>query len=200
MRYDEPPLPEEPPLPDEPMGRERVFDIPDEPPVPVPSQRPAPQPKPAAAPAAQAEAPSAGNSAIWTQLLDQYKGRLPVNHRVFLNMASGVLEGDCLSVYCNNDFVKDSLNNTTVLTVLREVTSAATGQTVRVDLKTGKAPKSAATAPQRAAAPAPAPKPQPASQPQPAQTPPWEEPTPAVHDRLDELVTPAQKLDNFKIK
>ena len=199
-RYDEPPLPEEPPMPEDPMGRERVFDIPDE--VPVrPAPRSAPQPAPprsTPAPQVQDSAAPGGNSALWAQLLDQYKGRLPVNHRVFLNMASGVLEGDCLAVYCNNDFAKTSLDNNTVLTVLREVTSAAVGQSVRVELRVGKAPQAAPT-PQRSAPPPP-PQSTPAPVTRPAQTPPWEESAPTSHDRLDELMGPAQKLDHFKIK
>ena len=186
-------------MPDEPFGRQRVFDIPDEMPA-KPVQRPAPQPKPQ--PAVQAPvsaAPAGGNSAIWTQLLDQYKGRLPVNHRVFLNMATGVLDGDCLSVYCNTDFAKTSLDNTTVLTVLREVTSAAVGQSIRVELKVGTAPKASA-APVRTAAPTPRPEPSAPATPSGGQTPPWEEPVNPQRDRLDELMSPAQKLDHFKIK
>ena len=123
-----------------------------------------------------------------------------MNHRVFLNMATGVLDGDCLSVYCNTDFAKTSLDNTTVLTVLREVTSAAVGQSVRVELKVGTAPKATAAPAPRPAAAAPRPEaPAPAAPPV-AQTPPWEEPANAPRDRLDELMSPAQKLDNFKIK
>ena len=30
---------------------------------------------------------------MWQRLLDQYKGRLPVNVRVMLNMVSGVVDG-----------------------------------------------------------------------------------------------------------
>lgn len=141
---------EEPPLPDEPAGRERVFDIPEEP------QRPsAPKPAPKAprrpAPADPAPSAPAGDSRLWTQLLDQFKGRLPVNHRVFLNMASGTVEGDCLTVHCRNDFVRDSLNNRTVLAVLEEVTSAAVGSPIRVMLTVGgetpSAPRSTRSAP-----------------------------------------------------
>ena len=141
---------EEPPLPDEPAGRERVFDIPEE------SQRPS-GPKPThraphrSAPAAPAPSAPVGDSRLWTQLLDQFKGRLPVNHRVFLNMASGTVEGDCLTVHCRNDFVRDSLNNRTVLAVLEEVTSAAVGSPVRVMLTVGgetpSAPRSTRSAP-----------------------------------------------------
>ena len=141
---------EEPPLPDEPAGRERVFDIPEE------SQRPSgPKPAPKAprrsAPADPAPSASSGDSHLWTQLLDQFKGRLPVNHRVFLNMASGTVEGDCLTVHCRNDFVRDSLNNRTVLAVLEEVTSAAVGSPIRVMLTVGgetpSAPRSTRSAP-----------------------------------------------------
>lgn len=141
---------EEPPLPDEPAGRERIFDIPEE------SQRPS-GPKPApkvprrSAPADPAPSAPAGDSRLWTQLLDQFKGRLPVNHRVFLNMASGTVEGDCLTVHCRNDFVRDSLNNRTVLEVLEEVTSAAVGSPIRVMLTVGgetpSAPRSTRSAP-----------------------------------------------------
>ena len=187
-------------MPDEPFGRERVFDIPEEPPVrsAPPRRESAPAPAPAPAPSAPA-AQSSGNSAIWSELQEHYKGRLPVNHRVFLNMSSGVLNGDCLTVYCSNDFVKTSLDNTTVLTVLREVTSNAVGQPIRVELKVGKAPRTSAAAPVRTAAPAPAPAPRPAPAPKIEETPPWEEPA-APRDPLEELVSPAQKLDGFKIK
>lgn len=117
-------------------GRERVFDIPEEPQrssAPKPTHR-APRSSVSADPASSAPA---GDSRLWTQLLDQFKGRLPVNHRVFLNMASGTVEGDCLTVHCRNDFVRDSLNNRTVLAVLEEVTSAAVGSPVRVMLTVG---------------------------------------------------------------
>jgi DNA polymerase-3 subunit gamma/tau len=186
-RYDAPPLPEEPPMPEEPHGRERVFDIPED----IPS-RPATPQRTAPAPTTAAPQASAGDSSLWTRLLDQYKGRLQMNHRVFLNMASGVLEGDCLAVYCKDDFVKTSLNNATVLAVLQEVTASAVGRSVRVDLRLGTAPQAAAAS-KRTAAPVPA-----TAAPQP-QTPPWEEPAKS-QDRLDELTATAQKLDHFKIK
>ncbi len=207
---DEPPLPEEPPLPDEPNGRERVFDIPDE----SPEQPARPVRRPAAAsPAPQQSAPAvSGDTGVWAALLDQYKGRLPVQHRVFLNMAQGSLEGDCLTVYCKNEFVRDSLNHNTVLAVLREVTSAAQGMPIRVELAVGDvAAKPAAgarrAAPARKTAPAPAAKPAAPVQEQaapaqqaPSEPPPWEEPAPQTADRLSELARSGAQLDNFKIK
>ena len=141
---------EEPPLPDEPAGRERVFDIPEEP-QRSSAPKPAPKVPRRSAPADPAPSASSGDSHLWTQLLDQFKGRLPVNHRVFLNMASGTVEGDCLTVHCRNDFVRDSLNNRTVLEVLEEVTSAAVGSPIRVMLTVGgetpSAPRSTRSAP-----------------------------------------------------
>ena len=175
-----PPLPEEPP-----MQEERVFDVPAAPPV-----RRTPPPSPAT------PTQAGGDTALWMQLIDEYKGRLPVNHRVFLNMAKGVLDGDVLVVHCNNDFVKDSLNNESVLNVLREVTGKAAGKNIRVELTVSNAPKGG-TKP-KAAALAPTPKaPEKAVEP-----PPWEDPTPttATQDRLDELEKNGSRLDHFKIK
>ena len=207
---DEPPLPEEPPLPDEPNGRARVFDIPDE----LPEQPARPVRRPAAARPAPQQSASAvsGDTGVWAALLDQYKGRLPVQHRVFLNMAQGSLRGDCLTVYCKNEFVRDSLNHNTVLAVLREVTSAAQGTPIRVELAVGDvAAKPAAgarrAAPARKTAPAPAAKPAAPVQEQaapaqqaPSEPPPWEEPAPQTADRLSELARSGAQLDNFKIK
>ncbi len=194
-RYDDPPLPEEPPMPEEPFGRERVFDIPDE---PAPFTPPAP--KRAAQPAQTAAAAAAGgDSGVWQRLLDHYKGRLPVNHRVFLNMVQGVLDGDCLTLYCPTEFARDSLNNNTVLDVLKEVTSGEVGHPIRVEFAVGAAPKTgAASKPKAAPAPSPAPVEEKKAA-EPEQTPPWED-APQTRDRLDELVAPAKKLENFKIK
>ena len=207
---DEPPLPEEPPLPDEPNGRERVFDIPDE--LPEQSARPVRRPAAARPVPQQSASAVSGDTGVWAALLDQYKGRLPVQHRVFLNMAQGSLRGDCLTVYCKNEFVRDSLNHNTVLAVLREVTSAAQGTPIRVELAVGDvAAKPAAgarrAAPARKTAPAPAAKPAAPVQEQaapaqqaPSEPPPWEEPAPQTADRLSELARSGAQLDNFKIK
>lgn len=202
---DRPPMPEEPPLPQEPGNRERVFDIPDEEP-PGARQVNRPTPKPAAAKAAAV----VGDTGKWDAMKEHCKGRLAVNHRVFLNMVQGAVDGDCLMLYCQNEFVRDSLNNNTVLHVLQEVASAAEGQTVRVVLTVGGAP---APAGKKSAPRKPRPEPKPAApkapEPQPPaetaapgdQIPPWEEP-PAekAPDKLDEVAAQGQQLENFKIK
>ena len=191
-RYDEaPPPPEE-------YG-ERVFDIPEEmtPPAPAPVRQVAQRPAPAQSPAAES---ANGDTSVWLRLIDQYKGRLSVKDRVFLNMASGVVADGCLTVLCQNDFVKASLDSEAVLSVLRDVTSKALGTPVRVQLAVGEAPKAAArpAAQPRRAEPQSAPV-RPAAQPaSPAETPPWEEPKKA--DALDELTAKGQQLEHFKIK
>lgn len=179
IEEERPPLPEEPPMTDESA---RIFDIPEEPPM-----RQAPPKK-------SVPVQAGGDATLWMRLMEDYKGRLPVNLRVFLNMAKGVLDGDVLTVHCNNDFVKDSLNNETVLNVLREVTSKAVGNTIRVALTVGAAK---ATAPAKMATPTPARK----EPERPTEPPPWEDPTPTTtQDRLDELEKSGSRLDHFKIK
>lgn len=202
---DRPPMPEEPPLPQEPGNRERVFDIPDEEPHGA-RQVNRSTPKPAAAKAAAV----VGDTGKWDAMKEHCKGRLAVNHRVFLNMVQGAVDGDCLTLYCQNEFVRDSLNNNTVLHVLQEVASAAEGQTVRVVLTVGGAPAPAGkkSAPWK---PRPEPKPAPPKAPEPQppveaaapgdQIPPWEEPlAEKAPDKLDEVAAQGQQLENFKIK
>jgi DNA polymerase-3 subunit gamma/tau len=196
---DRPPMPEEPPLPEEPGGRERVYDIPDEEP---PAARPAA--RPVRKPVAAKSTAVVGDTGKWDAMKEHCKGRLAVNHRVFLNMVQGAVDGDCLTLYCQNEFVRDSLNNNTVLHVLQEVASAAEGQTIRVALTVGGAPAGKKTAKPR---PKPekvtekAPEKPPEKAPEPEQTPPWEEP-PAekAPDKLDEVAAQGRQLENFKIK
>lgn len=196
---DRPPMPEEPPLPEEPGGRERVYDIPDEePPAARPAARPVRKP-----PAAKSAA-VVGDTGKWDAMKEHCKGRLAVNHRVFLNMVQGAVDGDCLTLYCQNEFVRDSLNNNTVLHVLQEVASAAEGQTIRVALTVGGAPagkKPAKPRPKPEKVTEKAPEKPPEKVPEPEQTPPWEEsPAEKAPDKLDEVAAQGRQLENFKIK
>ena len=196
---DRPPMPEEPPLPEEPGGRERVYDIPDEEP---PAARPAA--RPVRKPVAAKSTAVVGDTGKWDAMKEHCKGRLAVNHRVFLNMVQGAVDSDCLTLYCQNEFVRDSLNNNTVLHVLQEVASATEGQTIRVALTVGGAPtgkKPAKPRPKPEKVTEKAPEKPTEKAPEPEQTPPWEEP-PAekVPDKLDEVAAQGRQLENFKIK
>ena len=170
-RYaDAPPMPEEPPLPQEPP-------MPEAPPIDAAPISPIPK---VSAPAA-----ASGSSDVWGRLMERYKGHLPVNQRVFLNMASGILDSNCLRVLCPNDFVKSSLDSPTILGVLKEVTEEEVGYPIRVELVIGNTakvvPKPAAAAAQAVAPP-------------PAETP------PAAHDALADLMNRGKNLQNFTIK
>ena len=194
-RYEAPPPPEE-------YG-ERVFDIPDEAP-PSPPPKPArPAPVQSAADTPSAAAAAGGDTAVWDRLIDHYKGRLSVKDRVFLNMAAGVVEGDCLTVLCQNDFVKASLDHPAVLSVLQEVTAGELGHPVRVRLEVGSVPKSGAktaakpVSAAKKAAPVPQETPAPSVSAPAADTPPWED---TKADALDELAAKGQQLEHFKIK
>mgnify|MGYP004430040445 CR=1 FL=1 len=57
-----------------------------------------------------------------------------------LNMASGVVDGDCLTVLCRDDFTLKQLDKPEVLAVLRDVTKQELGRDIRVVLERGQAP------------------------------------------------------------
>ncbi|MBQ6116233.1 MAG: DNA polymerase III subunit gamma/tau [Oscillospiraceae bacterium] len=177
----------------EPQPSRRPEPAPSEELPPPPDEAP-PLPEEPTPAAPEKSAPAGGNTGVWEQLSNQYKSRLPVNQRVFLNMARGVLTGDVLTVYCSNDFVRSSLDNPSVLSVLQEVTSGAEGRTIRAELTVGQ-PPTVVSAPAAPVSPAPA-----AAGPDPAapqDRPPWEAP---AGDRLEELARSGSQLEHFKIQ
>ena len=193
-----PPRREAPPIPQETSPA----------PVPTPAPTaPAPAtPAPESAPAAPA---AGGDSQVWAALIEHYKGPLTIPDRVWLNQATGTLEGDVLTVSCANDLVKQQLSRKAIEDVLCGVTSRHVGRPVRVQFTVGGGP----AAPVRRAPARPAPRPTPApsaddyerpplpeeAPPAPPDLPPWEVPAPH-RDKLDELVENAKQLDNFRIK
>ena len=115
-------------MPQEPG--ERVFDVPE----PAPAREPA---RPAAAAAA---APAVGGN-WWRALAEACKGRLSPMYRVFLDMCTGVLEGDQLTVYAPDDITLGRLNNDRVKGVLSEEAGNAAGTAVRLLFRVGEPPK-----------------------------------------------------------
>ena len=99
-----------------------------------------------------------------------------------------------MNYYCSHDFVRSSLDNPSVLSVLQEVTSGAEGRTIRAELTVGQ-PPTVVSAPAAPVSPAPA-----AAGPDPAapqDRPPWEAP---AGDRLEELARSGSQLEHFKIQ
>lgn len=136
--WEEPSLPEEPPMMEEPG--ERVFDIP-EGPVREETKKaaPAPEVKPAAAP--QAMPAVGGGNGWWRALAETCKGRLPPMYRAFLDLCTGVLEGDQLTVYAPDEITMNRMDNDRVRTALSEEAVKAAGMAVRLVLRVGEAPK-----------------------------------------------------------
>ncbi len=122
--WDMPPLPEEPP-PMEEAGQ-RIYDIPEE----------APLPPPAAASARPLE------GGWWRTLAENCKGRLSPMYRPFLGMCSGVLEGDLLTVCAPDDLTLGRLDNDRVRDILAQEAEALTGSPVRLALRAGEPPQS----------------------------------------------------------
>ena len=193
-------------------------------PVQVPEPESGAQPAPSAAGAdeavAEAGKPSAatdtgGDSDVWETLIEHYKGALPVNFRVMLSHAKGVLDGEILTVRCENEMFKSLLDCKAVTEVLESVTSRHAGRSVRAKFEVGNIggkPSAARPAPVRQPKPAPVPAddyerpplpeeapPMAGEMPPAGDMPPWEEPAPA-RDKLDELALNGQQLDGFQIK
>jgi len=133
--WDEPPLPEEAPAWEEPG--ERVFDIPEqEEAVAAASASEEQGPAPVAAPSA-----TGTDSGWWRALAENCKGRLPPMYRAFLEMCSGVLEGDLLTVYVPDDITLNRLDNDRVRNALSEEAAKAAGTPVRLSFRVGEGPK-----------------------------------------------------------
>jgi len=139
-----PPLPEEPPAREEPG--ERVFDIPEsvtakrKPAAPARPERPAETAPEAPKSAAVSGSPASGG-AWWKALAEGCKGRLPPMYRVFLDMCTGVLEGDQLVLYVADEIAQGRLDNDRVKNALIEEVQKNTGMTVRLMFRTGEPPK-----------------------------------------------------------
>ena len=179
-----PPRREAPPIPQEASPAPAPAPVP----TPAPTAPAPPAPAPESAPAAPV---AGGDSQVWAALIEHYKGPLTIPDRVWLNQATGTLEGDVLTVSCANDLVKQQLSRKAIEDVLCGVTSRHVGRPVRVQFTVG----GGSAAPVRRAPSRPAPRPTPA----PSDLPPWEVPAPH-RDKLDELVENAKQLDNFRIK
>ena len=144
---DPPPWDEAPPLPEEPPAeneqRQRVFDIPED---AIPSLRtaiPAVQPIAPAESAAPVAPISAGTSGdFWRALAETCKGRLMPMYRVFLDMCTGILEGDMLTVYAPDEITLNRLDNDRVKNTLSEEAQRVSGVPVRVLLRVGQPPQS----------------------------------------------------------
>lgn len=73
----------------------------------------------------------------WLQLLEQFKSKLPMAKRAFLNMAGGHVEGEQLIIECDNELVKNTLSKDDVVKVFQAVAAQVLGRAVTVQVVTG---------------------------------------------------------------
>ena len=137
--WEEPPLPEEPPEREAPG--ERIFDVPEDAVPAAPVHREEPRPAPPVQAASAAPAGGTTDAGWWRALSESCKGRLPPMYRAFLDMCTGVLEGDCLTVYAPDDMTLGRLDNDRVRNALTEEVTREAGQAVRLMLRVGEPPK-----------------------------------------------------------
>ena len=97
--------------------------------------------KPAAGAAPAAPAGGVTDPGWWRALAESCKGRLPPMYRAFLDMCTGVLAGDILTVYAPDDITLDRLDNDRVRGILTEAVAQEAGQTVRLMLRVGEPPQ-----------------------------------------------------------
>ena len=120
---------------------ERVFDIPEDA-APVRAEEPKapaavrPEPKPEA----KSAAPAVSGS-WWRTLAETCKGRLSPMYRVFMDLCTGVLEGDTLTIYAPDEITLGRLDNDRVRGVLGEEASKAANGPVRLLFRVGEPPK-----------------------------------------------------------
>lgn len=125
-------------------------------PVPQPAQqapKPEPVPQSQASAALSAAAPAAGWPG-WAAVRDALKSVLPVSDFSFIGMTGmcdGRCDGNTVTLWTANDFVRDMLDKPAITTVVARTVQGMTGSSVRVVVQTGTAPAdrivSAAAAP-----------------------------------------------------
>jgi DNA polymerase-3 subunit gamma/tau len=143
--FEEPPLPEEPPLEQEPLMPEELPLEQQAPAVEIPMADREPQDLASAGPAIPTvpDAPADGEAspALWQQLAETCKGRLPPMYRAFLEMCRGTVGSGMITVYAPNDMTRDRLDNERVLGALRDVGEQMTGTAVQARILTGTGPE-----------------------------------------------------------
>ena len=130
-------MPEEPPMPED-LGQ-RIFEVPEDPPTVKAGGR-----QTTAAPTTPKEAPPAavaGDGNWWRALAENCKGRLPPMYRAFLDMCTGALSGDLLTVYAPDDITLGRLENDRVKSALCEEAEKASGVSIRLMFQVGEPPK-----------------------------------------------------------
>ncbi len=98
-------------------------------------------------PSATAAARTAGDGSFWKTLAPALRDKVPRNAWPFLgnpSMVQGHLESGVLTLWVDDELVKGVVSRPAVLEAIRALAQAKLGEAVRVQVKVGKAPASAA--------------------------------------------------------
>ena len=101
----------------------------------TPVSVPTPQPVP--------KAPAGGSWPGWPALRDALKPEIGMGDYIFLSnpdMVGGCLEGDTLTLWANNDFIKGMIDKQTILDKVARKGAQLAGHTIHVAVKVGIAP------------------------------------------------------------
>ena len=91
-------------------------------------------------PSAAVPAMTGGNQ-WWRALAESCKGRLPPMYRAVLDLCTGVLDGDQLTVYAPDEITMNRMDNDRVRGALSEEAAKAAGMPIRMVLRAGEAPQ-----------------------------------------------------------
>ncbi len=135
---------------DPPPWAEEPVPVRQEAPAPQPeaqpkAEAPAPAPEPAPAPvkAAPAAPQTAGKWPGWAAFRDRLKALIPVTDYGFLGtstMAEGRFDGETVTLWAANDFVRNMLERPHILRPVAELARQMTGVEARVKVRVGPAP------------------------------------------------------------
>ncbi len=118
-------------------------------PAPAPrAEAPRPAPAPASEPVKPAPAPapapvSGGSWPGWAAVRDALKGEIEMGDYIFLanpDMVGGCLEGDVLTLWTCNEFIRGMMDKQSILEKVGRKASQMAGRTLRLAVKVGTAP------------------------------------------------------------
>ncbi|WP_409969159.1 DNA polymerase III subunit gamma/tau [Bengtsoniella intestinalis] len=137
---DRPPLSEEPPMMDAPPWDEPPFEpAPSVTPIAPTPVTPTPAPTPAPTPVAPTASGGVQRGAWWRGVAERCKGQLPPMYRAFMDLCEGVLDGDTLVLYANNDVTVGRLDNDRVRGIIMQEITGDGG--TRILIQAGDPPK-----------------------------------------------------------
>jgi len=87
---------------------------------------------------------AAADTGWWRAVSEACKNRISPMYRAFLDLCTGVPEGDLVNIYVPDDMTRDRLDNDRVRGVLAEEAERAAGGPIRIKFTIGEPPRGSA--------------------------------------------------------